>query len=354
MKIYVLQKDTVCEMKREKAKQISDFAVTISVLLYVVACFLPTGVSFGADPSKGLRGIMCLLMGWFGAFGEYTVLHGGWGQMLGDKWQFLLTSLVTAPATLGAWLSNLLYFRAIVDLFRERKARRSLILCAIAFASALAFLLIYYPLRFKWYPQVGCYFWLASYLMALIGAIAFWISKKGQEEQTVITPIHEEKQNEPSTIIPHEEEQQTTIMVQEKKTKKKMNKWLTASLIFFSLACISPMVAHNYGEYGAPGFMCIVLGWMGVLGSFNMMLIWFTSFFYYAGLWFASKKPTPSPAPVVMTMLSFLTTVIILIATFMTQISYHEEVLHIGYYFWIAANFTLCVNTMRRWWNTKG
>ena len=338
-------------MNGVKAKQISDYAVTISVLLYVVACFLPTGVGYGNEKSMGCRGIVCLLMGWFGAFSEYTLLGGGWMQMVGDKWSFFLTSLLTAPAILWAWLSNLLYFKTMFDLFRERKAKRSLILCAIAFAAALAFLLIYYSLRLKRFPLVGCYLWVASYLTALVGAVCFWFSKKGEEGKTVVNPVYERKQSEPSTIIPYEEGQPTAITMQEKKLKK--NKWLTASLVFFCLACICPMVAHNYGEYGAPGFMCIVLGWMGVLGSFNVWLIWFTSFFYYAGLWMAFKKPTPSPGPVVLTMLTFLTTIVNLIATFMTQISGHEEVLHIGYYFWIAANFTLFVSTMRRWWNTK-
>ena len=53
-------------MNGVKAKQISDYAVTISVLLYVVACFLPTGVGYGNEKSMGCRGIVCLLMGWFG------------------------------------------------------------------------------------------------------------------------------------------------------------------------------------------------------------------------------------------------------------------------------------------------
>ena len=123
------------KMNGVKAKQISDYAVTISVLLYVVACFVPTGVGYGNEKSMGCRGIVCLLMGWFGAFSEYTLLGGGWMQMVGDKWSFFLTSLLTAPAILWAWLSNLLYFKAMFDLFRERKAKRSLILCAIAFAA---------------------------------------------------------------------------------------------------------------------------------------------------------------------------------------------------------------------------
>lgn len=350
-------------MKEQRAKQIADYAVTISVLFYVVACFFPTGVSFGADPAKGGRGIVCLLLGWLGVYGEYTLLLGGWAQVVEDKLQFFLTSFLSAPAILGAWLSNFIYFWAMVNLFRERKAKHSLILCAIAFASALAFLVIYFPFRLHRFPQLGSWFWLSSYMLALIGSIAFWLSRQCKGEQPAVASISETEQPEhvQSSFVAEQEKDEEPLIATMQNTwketwkERKKDKWLMASLVFFGLACFCPMVAHNYTEYGAPGFFCFFVGWLGILNSFNVIFIWLTNFFYCASLWIAFHKPTSSPGPVVLALLTFLVTVILLIAQFITSRdhNYHDEVFHIGYYFWMVSTFSVMISTMRRWWNTK-
>lgn len=336
--------------------KVSDYALMISVLLYVAACFFPTGVTFGSNHAKGGYGIVCLLLGWLGIYGEYILLVGAWTQVDEDKWQFILTTLLTAPTILWTWISNFLYFRAMIDLFRERKARRSLILCAAAFASSLAFIIIYCPLRFHRLPFVGSFIWMASYLSALVAAIAFWLSRPSVEKRPAIAPIREtERQEDHQPVLntmQKTDEQPTLTIIRNTWKEKKKDKWLMASLILFGLACICPMVTRSYEDFGYPGFAVLILGWIGVLVSQNMILIWLTSFLYYASLWFAFSKPASSPVPVILALMSFLSTVIVLLVLFIDS-NHNNEVFHIGYYFWMASTFTLLIRAVRCWWNTK-
>ena len=48
-------------------------------------------------------------------------------------------------------------------------------------------------------------------------------------------------------------------------------------------------------------------------------------------------------------------TIFFLVAMFITRNDRgnNDDILHIGYYFWIASTFTIMISTMRRWWNTK-
>lgn len=137
--------------------------------------------------------------------------------------------------------------------------------------------------------------------------------------------------------------------------ERKKDRWLVASLIFFGLACVSPMVAPSYIEYGVSGFTCFFGGWFGRVGSFKVVMIFLTNFLYFPSLWIAYHKSTFGLVPVLLAMMSFFTSILFLVAMFITRNDRgnNDDILHIGYYFWIASTFTIMISTMRRWWNTK-
>ena len=47
--------------------------IGVSLLLYVLACALPSGVVVGIDPEDEVRGIWCLVGGWTAVFGVWWV-----------------------------------------------------------------------------------------------------------------------------------------------------------------------------------------------------------------------------------------------------------------------------------------
>ena len=62
-------------MKTQKImKWIAWSTIGVSLLLYVLACALPSGVNVGIDPEDEVRGIWCLVGGWTAVFASIAGL----------------------------------------------------------------------------------------------------------------------------------------------------------------------------------------------------------------------------------------------------------------------------------------
>ena len=83
--------------------------IGVSLLLYVLACALPSGVVVGIDPEDEVRGIWCLVGGWTAVFFPKEALL-----------KYPLMTIFNAFVSLFLWGSNILYFWAIIDTLRAK------------------------------------------------------------------------------------------------------------------------------------------------------------------------------------------------------------------------------------------
>ena len=133
--------------------------IGISLLLYVLACALPSGVVVGIDPEDEVRGIWCLVGGWTAVFASIVGLS-----------KHPLFAIWNAFVSLFLWGSNILYFWAIIDTLRAKVRKRTIWLVILAFSASLYYFLFYHPEHLR----LGNYLWAASYLVMLIGVVILW------------------------------------------------------------------------------------------------------------------------------------------------------------------------------------
>ena len=111
--------------------------IGVSLLLYVLACALPSGVVVGIDPEDEVRGIWCLVGGWTAVFFPKEALL-----------KYPLMTIFNAFVSLLVWLTIL------------------------AFSASLCYFL--YPIYHLESLRLGNYLWAASYLVMLIGVVILW------------------------------------------------------------------------------------------------------------------------------------------------------------------------------------
>jgi len=133
--------------------------IGISLLLYVLACALPSGVVVGIDPEDEVREIWCLVGGWTAVFASIAGLS-----------KHPLFAIWNAFVSLFLWGSNILYFWAIIDTLRAKVRKRTIWLVILAFSASLYYFLFYHPEHLR----LGNYLWAASYLVMLIGVVILW------------------------------------------------------------------------------------------------------------------------------------------------------------------------------------
>ncbi len=105
--------------------------IGVSLLLYVLACALPSGVVVGIDPEDEVRGIWCLVGGWTAVFFPKEALL-----------KYPLMTIFNAFVSLFLWGSNILYFWAIIDTLRAKVRKRTVWLTILAFSASLCYFLI--------------------------------------------------------------------------------------------------------------------------------------------------------------------------------------------------------------------
>ena len=135
--------------------------IGVSLLLYVLACALPSGVVVGIDPEDEVRGIWCLVGGWTAVFFPKEALL-----------KYPLMTIFNAFVSLFLWGSNILYFWAIIDTLRAKVRKRTVWLTILAFSASLCYFL--YPIYHLESLRLGNYLWAASYLVMLIGVVILW------------------------------------------------------------------------------------------------------------------------------------------------------------------------------------
>lgn len=133
--------------------------IGVSLLLYVVACALPSGVIAGIDPEDEVQGFWCLAGGWTAVFASIAGLS-----------RHPLIAIWNVFVSLFLWGSNILYFWAIIDTLRAKVRKRTIWLALLAFSASLYYLLFYHPEHLR----LGNYLWAASYLVMLIGVVILW------------------------------------------------------------------------------------------------------------------------------------------------------------------------------------
>ena len=135
--------------------------IGVSLLLYVLACALPSGVVVGIDPEDEVRGIWCLVGGWTAVFFPKEALL-----------KYPLMTIFNAFVSLFLWGSNILYFWAIIDTLRAKVRKRTVWLTILAFSASLCYFLS--PIYHLESLRLGNYLWAASYLVMLIGVVILW------------------------------------------------------------------------------------------------------------------------------------------------------------------------------------
>ena len=133
--------------------------IGVSLLLYVLACALPSGVNVGIDPEDEVRGIWCLVGGWTAVFASIAGLS-----------KHPLFAIWNVFVSLFLWGSNILYFWSIIDLLRAKVRTRTIWLAILAFSASLYYFLFYHPEHLR----LGNYLWAASYLVMLTGVVILW------------------------------------------------------------------------------------------------------------------------------------------------------------------------------------
>ena len=140
-------------------KWIAWSTIGVSLLLYVLACALPSGVNGGIDPEDEVEGFWCLAGGWTAVFASIAGLS-----------KHPLFAIWNVFVSLFLWGSNILYFWSIIDLLRAKVRKRTIWLAILAFSASLYYLLFYHPEHLR----LGNYLWSASYLVMLIGVVILW------------------------------------------------------------------------------------------------------------------------------------------------------------------------------------
>ena len=133
--------------------------IGISLLLYVLACALPSGVVVGIDPEDEVRGIWCLVGGWTAVCASIAGLS-----------KHPLFAIWNVFVSLFLWGSNILYFWAIIDTLRAKVRKRTIWLAILAFSASLYYFLFYHPEHLR----LGNFLWAASYLVMLTGVVILW------------------------------------------------------------------------------------------------------------------------------------------------------------------------------------
>jgi hypothetical protein len=142
-------------------KWIAWSTIGVSLLLYVAACALPSGVIVGIDPEDEVPGFWCLAGGWANVFA--IIAKGALSK-------HPLIAIWNAFVSLFLWGSNILYFWSIIDTLRAKVRKRTIWLAILAFSASLYYFLFYQPE----YLRLGNYLWSASYLVMLIGVVILW------------------------------------------------------------------------------------------------------------------------------------------------------------------------------------
>ena len=135
--------------------------IGVSLLLYVLACALPSGVNVGIDPEDEVQGFWCLAGGWTAVFASIVGLS-----------KHPLFAIWNVFVSLFLWGSNILYFWAIIDTLRAKVRKRTVWLTILAFSASLCYFL--YPIYHLESLRLGNYLWAASYLVMLIGVVILW------------------------------------------------------------------------------------------------------------------------------------------------------------------------------------
>ncbi len=123
-------------------KWIAWSTIGVSLLLYVLACALPSGVNVGM----------------------FASIVGLSKHPLFAIWNVFVS--------LFLWGSNILYFWAIIDTLRAKVRKRTIWLTILAFSASLCYFL--YPIYHLESLRLGNYLWAASYLVMLIGVVILW------------------------------------------------------------------------------------------------------------------------------------------------------------------------------------
>ena len=147
-------------MKKQKImKWIAWSTIGVSLLLYVLACALPSGVNVGIDPEDEVEGFWCLAGGWTAVFANIAGLS-----------KYHLIAIWNAFVSLFLWGSNILYFWSIIDTLRAKVRKRTIWLVILAFSASLYYFLFYHPEHLR----LGNFLWAASYLVMLTGVVILW------------------------------------------------------------------------------------------------------------------------------------------------------------------------------------
>ena len=120
-------------MTQKIMKWIAWSTIGVSLLLYVLACALPSGVNVGIDPEDEVEGFWCLAGGWTAVFASIAGLS-----------KHLLFAIWNVFVSLFLWGSNILYFWATIDTLRAKVRKRTVWLTILAFSASLCYFL--YPI----------------------------------------------------------------------------------------------------------------------------------------------------------------------------------------------------------------
>ena len=148
-------------MTQKIMKWIAWSTIGVSLLIYVLACALLSGVNVGIDPEDEVQGFWCLAGGWTYVFASIA------GGALSKH---PLIAIWNVFVSLFLWGSNILYFWSIIDLLRAKVRKRTIWLALLAFSASLYYFLFYHPECLR----LGNYLWSASYLVMLIGVVILW------------------------------------------------------------------------------------------------------------------------------------------------------------------------------------
>ena len=133
--------------------------IGVSLLLYVLACALPSGVNVGIDPEDEVEGFWCWAGGWTAVFASIASLS-----------KHPLFAIWNVFVSLFLWGSNILYFWATIDTLRAKVRKRTIWLAILAFSASLYYFLFYHPEHLR----LGNFLWAASYLVMLTGVVILW------------------------------------------------------------------------------------------------------------------------------------------------------------------------------------
>lgn len=133
----------------------------ISFALYVLSCSMHTGIGIETG-SENITGFFCVLIGWLS---------------------------ILVPPYIPCWLSNFIYYYALVLVLLDRKLRRAFVLVLAAF-SVTAFYIVYVLLAGSvTHPNYACFIWSLSYFVLLWGTAHLILDEK-KSSGTLKTILH--------------------------------------------------------------------------------------------------------------------------------------------------------------------